>query len=226
MATPELGLPEGTESAPPEPPNLSLPRLLQWILILVTVAALSVASIIGILLVLASDSPAVGTLRLLGAIVFLGLFGLAALGATIALDRGVPALGWVGLAASALGYLLSVIFVLSSVPSVPLAKVLAVVGNLASTVALGSLLLLVWGRARGINVLIALTMAALAILYVFQMFQIFNEDALGAGLIKGLIVLSILAFLGMIVTPLLGRLLALRQPVVALDAAGSPRPAP
>jgi hypothetical protein len=222
MATPELGLPESTESAPPARPNLSLPRLLQWILILITVAALSVASIIGVILVLATGPPAVGILRLLGVIGLLGLFGLAALGCTIALDHGASALGWVGLAASAIGYLLSVILVLSSAPDETLAKVLAVVGNLASTVALASLLLLVRRRTRGIDVLIALTMVALTILYIFQIIQTFNEEALGAGLIKGLGVVIILAFLGMIATPLLARLVALRHPVGAPDAAGSP----
>ena len=90
-------------------------------------------------------------------------------------------------------------------------RLFTVVGNLTVSIALGGLLLLAYGRERRIDLLARVTGLLLAVLWLIHTVLLIGGVALEGGFLRAVLVVSILAFLGVVLTPLLARLLAPRS---------------
>lgn len=123
----------------------------------------------------------------------------------------LPTLGWVGIGASALAWLLAFVLFTLSTSGDAASRLFTVVGNLTVSIALGGLLLLAYGRERRIDLLVQVTGLLLAVLWLIHTVLLIGGVALEGGFLRAVLVVSILAFLGVVLTPLLARLLAPRS---------------
>ena len=221
--------PMDTAGMPPAAPTaggVQLPwRPTRRVLVALAVAGFTLLAVIGMALILAETAPGQATTRFLAFVALTGLFSLTALSATIPFARArALGLGWVGVVASGLAFLLFTILVLSNFPDQSLAQVATVAGNLAFSVALACLLLLVRGRAAALDGVITGTWVLLGLSFVLAVIQVFGGLETG-GLFKLVAVVSILTFLGMIVVPLLALWMSSGTPA-PLRPEGAQPPAP
>lgn len=215
--------------APGMPAGTGGPRVVPWralrrVLIILSLAGFTLLSLIGIALILGETAPGQATTRFLALFGLAGVFGLTAVAATIPFARSMAAgLGWVGLVASGLAFLLTSILVLGDVSDESLAQLATVTGNLAGTAALASLLLMVRGRDVIVDGLITVTWILLGLSFVLAMIQVFGGGT-GEGLAKLVISVAILTTLGLIATPLVALWMGpgRASPVASAEPPGPP----
>ncbi len=182
---------------------------LQRPLIIVAVVGIVLLGIVAILQVLARSRLGETESKLLSILGALALFSLTALAASLRLEKdSFVFVGWIGIVASGLSLLLATVAILSRRPDLTLMKLLLSAVVLATTAALGSLVLLVHGRDRRLDLLALTTLSVLgvtaAIWIAYALSGEFPRDG------KPLGVLSILSWVGVGVTTLLARLQRLK----------------
>lgn len=205
-----------TYPTPPSPPGgmaastpVPLPGL--WIrpferaLLVTAVIAVGILALVGIVLILGSLNPG-GVGRLLGVLAFLALFALTAAAALIPIRQGA-AIGWIGLIASGLAFVLSLGLVLGSFQNETLAKAFVVVATLAWNVAFAALILALMNRHPVVDGLAWGTVVLLGVSFLLALIQLFGEIQSEAFAKLGVIV-GILVVFGLIATPALARALA------------------
>lgn len=208
---PQAGLPATPADVPlaPRPPGVVF---VQWIFIAVAATGWSIVALVGIILLAGGLAPGDATGRFMVTMAALGLFGLQGLaGATLAGRRTLETLGWVGVAAAGLSFILVVALAASPTPDPTLAKVFGAVSTVSSAIALGALLLLLSRRDSTVDALVFLTLSVLAVLSLIGISLILGEITVGEGLGRTIGVLWILTALGFVVTPLLSRYRTLRK---------------
>jgi hypothetical protein len=183
---------------------------------------LSLVGSMGLIQVIAGDSIRGDqwgkTTAILGA---LSLFSLTALASALRFEKAYLVLaGWLGMVSSAMGLALTVVVLLLDRPERTLWQLLAVAAMLASAAALGSLVLLTRGRTRGIDLLASATFWLLSLHAAISSVQVLSgEWRPTPGRLDGLV--SIVAVVGLVVTPLLARHRRVR-PSAGPDAGPAP----